>query len=246
MSGIGIVCALALEARHFGCNGAGAAAGAIHRLPDGSLLACSGMGAAAATSTAEQLAAARVRGLVSWGVAGGLDPALAAGTLCLPGEVVSLDGNTVSTATRWISGLAPLLATRRVICGGRLLSVAEPAVTASRKAGLFRQTGARAVDMESAAIARVAAARGLPFIAVRVIADTALDSLPRVIATVARQKELRYRDVLGALLATPAEIPRVARLAWRYHAADRALRHLARVCISARYGLEPVLTGVAP
>ena len=53
---------------------------------------------------------------------------------------------------------------------------------AARKAQLFGATRAVAVDMESAAVAEVAAQHGLPFLVLRVVLDTAADSLPASIA----------------------------------------------------------------
>jgi adenosylhomocysteine nucleosidase len=61
---------------------------------------------------------------------------------------------------------------------GALLTSALPVSDARLKARLFQDTGAVAVDMESAAVAQVAAEHQLPFVTLRVIVDTASVSLP--------------------------------------------------------------------
>jgi adenosylhomocysteine nucleosidase len=218
---VGVVCALEAEARHFDSQ-------------SHSLVALAGMGISAAARAAEDLARAPVQALVSFGMAGGLDPALTAGTVCLPDMVVAADGSATPTAKDWAATVAQTFRRHWVVRGGRLISVSEPVATAEGKAALFRKTGAQAVDMESAGIARVAAAAGLPFLVLRVITDTADDSLPTAVLTAMREKKLRYAGVLGGVLMTPREIPDVVRLAWRYRAAHRTLRHLAACLELAR------------
>jgi adenosylhomocysteine nucleosidase len=59
-----------------------------------------------------------------------------------------------------------------VVCSDRV------AVTASEKAALRERTGARAVDMESAAVAGRAREWGVPFRSIRAVSDTASEDLP--------------------------------------------------------------------
>ncbi|HEY1874708.1 MAG TPA: hypothetical protein VGG67_09930, partial [Steroidobacteraceae bacterium] len=109
--------------------------------------------------------------------------------------------------------------------GGRLLSCREPLGSTAAKALAFRQTGAVAVDMESFAIAEVAAAERVPFLAVRAIVDTAHDVVPEVAlsATRAGQAGLGMGRVLAALARTPGQLPALIRLARGYRTASRAL-----------------------
>ncbi|TLZ59132.1 MAG: purine phosphorylase, partial [Gammaproteobacteria bacterium] len=170
MTRLGIVAAFAAESRHLGPLMPGSS--------DGTLLVVSGMGGAAAASGARQLVDAGARALLSWGVAGGLDPALPAGALFLPGEVISADGVVYQTAREWRETLAATVASCHPVTGGRLLTSRRPLGSAADKSIAFSETGAAAVDMESAAVAEVARAQGLPFLAVRAIVDTANDPLP--------------------------------------------------------------------
>lgn len=196
---------------------------------DGALLIISGMGPAAAGQAACRLIEAGVEALMSWGMAGGLDPALTSGTLLLASEVVSPEGRVFSTARDWREQLCTAIAASRPVCGGKLLTCREPIGTAADKALAFRETGAAAVDMESAAVAEVAARHHLPFLAVRVIVDEAADALPRVLtAAAAGAGAVRIGQLLGAIVRAPAELPAATRLLPKYGTARRSLAAVAR------------------
>jgi len=89
------------------------------------------------------------------------------------------------------------------------------------------------VDMESLAIAQVAAAHRLPFVAVRVIVDTAADELPRAVVTASQEGHVRIWRLLGAMALAPAELGALVRLAGRYRMATRRLAAVARVALPA-------------
>jgi adenosylhomocysteine nucleosidase len=103
--------------------------------------------------------------------------------------------------------------------------------TPAEKAAALRSTGAAAVDMESAAVAEVAAKHNLPFIAVRVIVDTAADFLPRAVVAASRAGRVQIGRLIGGLILRPREIAALLRLAQRHRIAMRSLRaigaHLA-------------------
>jgi adenosylhomocysteine nucleosidase len=89
------------------------------------------------------------RGVISFGVAGGLDPSLKSGDVVVATEVLSGD-------TRFLAGLAlneemiasAALKRRRVVRGG-LAGVEQVIAATACKAALHSETGAAAVDMES-------------------------------------------------------------------------------------------------
>jgi adenosylhomocysteine nucleosidase len=223
---LGIVSALAAEARHL-CPAP--RPGAITRLGGGALLIVSGMGPPAAEAAASALLAAGADALLSFGLAGGLDPALRAGTVCLPSEVISRDGAAVTTAPGWRRGLCEVLTSRCLVAGGRLLTSPVALDSVAQKAQTFRDTGATLVDMESLGVGRVAASRGLPFVAVRVIIDTARDALPPAVARATAQPgQVPVLRLLGELGRHPQELPGVIRLGARYRAASRSLAAVAR------------------
>lgn len=187
------------------------------------------MGIAAAAQSARALVAAGAGALVSWGMAGGLDPALVAGTVFLPVEVVSTEGDVVTTDPRWRERLSEAIQARAPVAHGRLLTSRKAIGSQADKANLFRQTGAAAVDMESLAIAQIARAHQIPFIAVRVIVDSAEDALPRAVTAAAdAEGHLQVWRLMGELVRAPAELAPLLRLAQRYRAANRSLAAVAR------------------
>jgi adenosylhomocysteine nucleosidase len=223
---LGIVAALRVELRPLrSISGSRVEAG-----PAGEpLIVASGMGRAAAAAGARRLVEAGARALMSWGLAGGLDPALAAGTIVLPHEVLAQEGPAFATSSAWREQLHQALAAATPVCGGRLLTCREVIGSPSDKANAWRRMTAVAVDMESAAIAEIAAEHRLPFLAVRAVVDTATDTLPSLLSATAAGDGLRGGTrFLGALARAPGELPDFIRLFSRYRAASRALALAAR------------------
>jgi adenosylhomocysteine nucleosidase len=205
------------------------------------LLAISGMGLSAAARGAQALIEAGAGALVSWGMAGGLDPTLTPGTIFLPGEVISLEGTAIMTAPEWRGRLGEAIAARlarhgQPVTEGRLLSSPRSVGALADKAALFAKTNAAAVDMESLAIAQTAREHKVPFIAVRVIVDGAGDSLPRAVSAAAdNEGHLQMWRLLGALARAPADLGSLIRLGRRYRAASRSLAAIARLGSLAPY-----------
>jgi adenosylhomocysteine nucleosidase len=228
LNGLGIVAALAAEARPLGTGSKGG--DGVVTLGDGTLLVVSGVGVSAAAAGARRLAATGARALISWGVAGGLDPGLAAGTLVLPRVIISPDNVSFATATDWREHVRSAIEALYAVCTGSLLTCRAPLGSVAAKARAFRETGAVAVDMESSAVAEVAAAQRIPFLAVRAIVDGAADELPEaaLIAATAGTATLRIFRLLATLARAPGELPALIRLAGRYGRARRALSAVAR------------------
>jgi adenosylhomocysteine nucleosidase len=227
LNGLGIVAALVAESRPLGPAIRSGAEPTT--LADGTLLIVSGVGPAAAADGARRLLAAGARALLSWGLAGGLDPSLEAGTLVLPLEVISPEGRMLEASADWRELVCNAIAARHRASRGRLLSCPEPLGSAAAKALAFRQTGAVAVDMESFAIADAASAGRVPFLAVRAIVDAAHDTVPELALSATRPGEdgVGLARLLLALARTPGELPSLVRLARRYRTATRALSAVA-------------------
>jgi adenosylhomocysteine nucleosidase len=224
---VGIVAALAAEARPLGP--ATRRGGELAALADGTLISVTGIGGAAAARGARALVAAGCGALASWGLAGGLDPALTCGAILLPEEVILDGGSSLRTASAWRERIAQSLEARWPVRQGRLLTSVRALGAVADKAAAFRVTAAGAVDMESFAVAEVAAAHGLPFVAVRVIVDTAGDELPPALAGVADASgQLSVGRLLRSVVSEPASIATLLRLARRYRAARRSLRAIVR------------------
>jgi hopanoid-associated phosphorylase len=233
----GIVAALTAEARTLGpCRSSGVPTNpdgfSINTLLNGTLLVVSGMGPAAATQAARMLVAAGAQGLLSFGLAGALDPALRAGALLLPQWVTDEAGQVHTTYEPWRERLAALAAARpdaQAVAPGTLLSVMRPLASAATKAQARRRTGACAVDMESFAIAQVAAEQSVKFAVVRVVVDAATDALPRSVTQATGSRgEVNVARLLGGLLRRPAELSILLQLSQRYRVARRSLQYFGR------------------
>jgi hypothetical protein len=84
-----------------------------------------------------------------------------------------------------------------------------------------------AVDMESSAVAKAARTCGVPFIAVRVIVDTAADEVPRAVSGASESGQVRIGRLLLGLMRSPADLVPLLRLTKRYRIAIGSLRAVA-------------------
>jgi adenosylhomocysteine nucleosidase len=166
-----------------------------------------------------------IRGVISFGVAGGLDPSLKSGDVVVATEVLAGD-------TRWLAGL-PLneemianvaLGRRRVVRGG-LAGVEQVIAARSGKAALRSETGAAAVDMESHIAAAYAAESGLPFAALRVISDPATRALPTLAMTAIKPNgDIDLRKILHGLARNPLSLRALVSTGIDFNRALRSLR----------------------
>jgi adenosylhomocysteine nucleosidase len=151
-----------------------------------------------------------IRGVISFGVAGGLDPSLKSGDVVVATEVMAGDARWLARLVLnedLIAKLTAGLGRRRVVKGG-LAGVEEVVVAQAGKAALRMETGAAAVDMESHIAAAYAAEADLPFAALRVISDPASRALPAL----ARSAIKPNGDIdLGMILRGVVRNPRALR-----------------------------------
>jgi adenosylhomocysteine nucleosidase len=223
---VGIVCALRSEARHLGRIASPPAT--VQPLADGNLWVLSGAGQGAAAAGARALLSAGADALLSFGLAGGLDPGLSAGRIVVPAEILAPDGTVSGCDASWREQLAAALAGHAPV-GGRLASVVAPLASAAAKRALFAASGACAVDMESAAIARVAHSSGVPCAVVRVVVDRVGDPVPAaVLAAMDAAGEVSPWRLCGLLLREPGQLGALLRLARNFILAGRSLRTVAR------------------
>jgi adenosylhomocysteine nucleosidase len=90
---------------------------------------------------------------------------------------------------------------------GDLITTKAVVESAAQKKDLARHTGAIVADMETAAIHRLCAARGIPMLAIRVISDTASDDLlPTAIWFDIEKQRPRPLPLLLHLAAHPGRI----------------------------------------
>jgi adenosylhomocysteine nucleosidase len=140
------------------------------------VLVCGGIGAEAARRATEAaIALYRPELVQSVGFAGALDPAMKVGGIFSPSRIIdSMDGSSVDTGT------------------GRGVLVSTAAIAdVEQKAKLAESYRAQAVDMEAAAVARGAQARGVRFMAMKVISDESNFAMPAMGRFVARDGRFR-------------------------------------------------------
>ncbi|WP_431305350.1 hopanoid-associated phosphorylase [Sediminicoccus sp. BL-A-41-H5] len=158
--------------------------------------------------------------VLSFGIAGGLAPDVTTGQVMVASALWE-----AGVARPVDAGWAALLRSRFGARGGVLAASDALLASAAAKAALHRASGALAVDMESGAAWRFAQARGLPFAALRAVADGPEDVLPEA-ASVGLNPDgspAPWR-VLAALLRRPQDLPALLRLARASAAAHAALR----------------------
>nr|WP_315592039.1 phosphorylase [uncultured Cupriavidus sp.] len=172
-------------------------------------------------------------GVISFGVAGGLDPTLPPGTIIIATAVRS--GQTsYSTAPYWTAALRRALP--NAVCG--LLAGSDaPVLTVADKTTLHEAHGALAVDMESHIAARAAQAHGIPFAALRVVIDPADRPVPPLaVAGMAADGSTDVGAIVRGLLKAPHQIGGLLRLGRDASAAKTALS-AARHAVGAGFAL---------
>ena len=128
--------------------------------------------------------------------------------MMIPREVIVGSATEAEVARRWLPADPALLAVARSIdgaaVGGAGLSGSAFVDNAAYRDYLFATFGARVLDMESAAVAQVAFANSVPFIAFRALSDLAggesdANHLPEWMARAAANVAMATRDFVTAL-----------------------------------------------
>jgi adenosylhomocysteine nucleosidase len=187
-----------------------------------------GIGPALAEKAMEELLQlADVDRVIVVGIAGGLEPVSAVGDLIVPQVVVD-----DATGERFRATPAGDVTPSGVLRTGGEADYGLDDGDVAR----LREEGFTALDMETAAVARVCARRGLPWLAFRAISDMAGDSSlgPVVMTLVNPDGSPRAWAGIRFLLGHPLRIPRFLRLgrdarAATMTAAEAAVAHLRRV-----------------
>jgi adenosylhomocysteine nucleosidase len=172
------------------------------------VVVCGGIGAEAARRATEAVIALYQPELVlSVGFAGALDPALKVGEIFSPGRVIDArDGSSVEIA-----------AGRGVLVSALTIAGME------QKAKLAESYAAQAVDMEAAAVARGAQARGVRFRVVKAISDESTFAMPPLDRFVDRDGHFRQGSFAANVAARPWLWSKIFQLARNSAKASRAL-----------------------
>ena len=192
---------------------------------------CHGRGAILRTALARAVGE-DCAGIISFGIAGGLDPRLVAGAPVVASAVI--DGeDAFATDRRWTSRLLAIFPDAHHV---PILGVEEPIAEPAAKATAFVRTGAAVVDTESHLVAAAARRIGIPFAVVRVVADPADRLVPKCALDAMRPDG--SADALGVLRASarrPAVLPHLLAIARDVWLARSALLRVRRL-LDARFG----------
>jgi adenosylhomocysteine nucleosidase len=158
--------------------------------------------------------------VVSAGTCGALAPALVAGSLVVPETVVGPGGARYATAALPGSPAA-----------GTLISVSDVVQSGAEKTRLWLESGALAVDMESAPIMAWAHARGVRAAVLRAVSDTSERGVPADLAAlVADDGGVRTLRAVTTLLSRPRAAADAMALRTTTHAALKTIAQaLARL-----------------
>ena len=215
---IGIIAALAGELRPLVRGWARQADGAfLTQRGDLAIIAIAkGIGAARA---AQAVAIAETHGhldaLVSIGWAGGASCGIQPGTAYPVGEVIdATDGERYSSASKAKSPIK--LATLDHVAGR------------DEKRRVAETYGASLVDMEAAAVARLARAKGIPFYCWKAVTDIASEDLPDFNYFLDQEKQLRTRQVAAYALTRPRYVAPLLRMGKNSRSGAEALGQTLR------------------
>lgn len=200
------------------------------------LLARTGMGPNNAEAVARRLfSEAPVAAALSVGVAAGLSPLLQAGDLIVGDRVILYRQSDTTPQSfscdpglqKWAQTLLGRSVSRHFL--GPIVTVERALLTSEEKHRLAVESGALAVDMESAAIASAASDRAVPFLAIRAILDPAKEDLKIDFGQFLNgQGEPRWLSLARYLLAHPLALSHLVGLGRRTNALCACLGYLLR------------------
>jgi adenosylhomocysteine nucleosidase len=198
---------------------------ATHALPGGHWIGVSGAGPERAHRAARKLLDQNVDALISWGCAGALKEDLQPGHLVIPECILSANHEPLVPDRSWHQAFLDTIPTHLTHHTGTLLESRSVIKTADEKSRLQSATGALAIDMESAAIARLAKAENIPFLVIRSIADDALMNVPEAInQSLNPRGDVRMGALLLGLLRRPQDLPGLIQLGRSFALALTTLR----------------------
>jgi adenosylhomocysteine nucleosidase len=198
-------------------------------LVDREHLRIAGIGPGAAERCARELIATGCDLIISFGIAGGLEPVATPGRIVVAHDVIDPDGRFFATDARFNETL--LRSLPDAICG-RIAGSEHILANAAAKATLRQRTGGIAVDMESHHIARCAADAGIGFAVVRAIVDPHHARIPdAALHAVDETGKPRIGRVIGRLACRPWDVIALLRLGGYSHSAHASLGRVAPIVV---------------
>jgi adenosylhomocysteine nucleosidase len=206
------------------------------------LVVTGGIGPRRTQRTVEKYMDTPLSAVLSVGCAGALTTGLSCGQLVLAPEVCMPDATDSMQLRRYPVDGQLLAHTRTAaqragvpVAEGALFTSAHVLLTPEEKAQRGQETGAIAVEMESGVHAAFAMARGLPFLAVRVILDGVQMRLPAIKGLTTPEGDVRTLKAVWHVATHPHHLPALLALQRARTTAGEAIR---QVC----HALFPLVT----
>ena len=169
-----------------------------------------GIGRRNCAAATDRLIAGGARWIVCAGFAGALNEDLKVGDVIIADTVLSEGGEPIGCSRGLLEAVPPSGTLGYSIYTGKLLTVDHIVTTAGEKSHIRARTEAHAIDMESYAAAEVCRRRGVPFLAIRSITDTAHEDLCPSVGVLA--SGLRPIAKAAHVLTRPLDWPALLRL----------------------------------
>jgi hopanoid-associated phosphorylase len=153
---------------------------------------------------ARELVKRGAKRLMSFGIAGGLEPGLPIGAMVIGAQVAASDG-TWECDKAWSAELVQKFPQAHV---GGVWGSEKLIASAREKRALYEKSRCLIVDMESQCAGQIAAEAGLPLSVLRVVCDSAdMDVPPVVMAAIGEDGKIHIGRTLWHLLRHPLQVP---------------------------------------
>jgi hopanoid-associated phosphorylase len=197
--------------------------------PGVSHIVCSGSDPVRLRTQLSRLDASGLRAVISFGIAGGLDPSLHSGDVVVATAVMAEQG-AWKVPPAVVSAMAGRVRASGIpVTEGALVGVEAPVLLPTTKAEMRAATDAIAVDMESHIGAAYAAEHALPFAAVRVISDPAERALPSLAKGALKPDgRVDFAAIFSGLARAPSEFSTLLRAGGDVGRAFAGLRRCRR------------------
>lgn len=195
---------------------------------DGVVTVCSGGDSAALAGLLDSMPPPS-GGVLSFGLGGGLAPALRSGDLVIASHVIAT-GEPLAADRDWHARIVSAIEREQSLHRGLVAGRDEVQARAADKASLHLDSGALAVDMESHIAGDYARRHGLPFAVIRAVSDPAARSLPDIATQALRPDgEVDLPKVLASVLRRPGQIPALIAAGVDSERAFASLRRVRRL-----------------
>ena len=173
------------------------------------LIACAGAMPDQAEHLSKRFIDQGCMALLSFGIAGALDPDVQVGDTVVSTGVINAKGDVLFTDNSWLQRVIVLLDQSLSPVHKGLIYGSDIAITSAQlKSDIYVKSKALCVDMETHRMALVAQQAAIPFLAIRVISDDATRAIPSAaLGVIGENGKPQIGRVLKGLLRHPNQIP---------------------------------------